>query len=64
MRYIFLFCLIFISGSVFSQWKYPETKNVDIKDTYWEVTYSDPIKKIKNVKIDQLKKTVDIDSSS
>lgn len=63
MRYIFLFCLIFISGSVFSQWKYPETKNVDIQDTYWGVTYSDPIEKIKNVKIDQLKKTVDIDTS-
>ncbi len=63
MRYIFLFCLIFISGSMFSQWKYSETKNVDIKDTYWGVTYSGPIEKIKCVKIDQLKKTVDIDTS-
>jgi hypothetical protein len=47
---------------MYSQWKYRETKNVDIKDDYRVVTYSYPSEKNKNVKYDEIKKTVDLNS--
>jgi prolyl oligopeptidase len=43
-----LFCLNYLN--LVAQWKYPPTKTVDAKDTYWGVTYNDPYRWLEDMK--------------
>ncbi|MCC6459755.1 MAG: prolyl oligopeptidase family serine peptidase [Saprospiraceae bacterium] len=49
-NFIFLVVLALFANNAFAQFRYPATKTVDAKDTYWGVTYSDPYRWLEDMK--------------